>query len=158
MLLSFLLLLSVLFTLLLLVVMQDLDQIYFLSGVKLLTSDIICRRWVYPIHLSIFGSIVLYILIVIILSLVEGTDLFQMGEWMFQEPSFYFGLVLTIVVCLLPELLVSYIKRTYYPELSDIIEEKDVLNRHQSSKDEKFTEGWIELARRSRAITKLDKV
>jgi magnesium-transporting ATPase (P-type) len=113
---------------------------------------------VYPIHLSIFGSIVLYTLIVIILSLVQGTDLYQMGEWMFKEPSFYFGLVLTIVVCLLPEILVSYIKRTYYPQLSDIIEEKDVLTRHQSDKNEKFVEGWIELARRSSAITKLDKV
>jgi len=81
-----------------------------------------------------------------------------MGEWMFKEPNFYFGLILTILVCLLPEVLVSYIKRTYYPQLSDIVEEKDVLKRHQSEEGEKFVEGWIELVRRSNAITKLDKV
>lgn len=99
-----------------------------------------------------------YVIVTVISSFFRSSALHLISQWMFLQPAFYIGLVVCIVACLLPEVLVSYIQRNYYPRLSDIVAEKEVMNRRQTKQKDELSGGWTELTNRSGSITKLDKV
>jgi lipopolysaccharide export LptBFGC system permease protein LptF len=90
--------------------------------------------------------------------LFRSSALHLIGQWMFAQPTFYLGLLVCVVACLLPEVLLTYIQRNYYPRLSDIVAEKEVVHRHRTKEADELGGGWTELTKRSGSITKLDKM
>jgi len=113
---------------------------------------------VYPHHITVYGSIVAYVIVTILSSMFRSSALHLIGQWMFTQPTFYFGLVVCIVASLLPEVFLSYIQRNYYPQLSDIVAEKEVVHRHITKEADALEGGGTELTIRSGSITKLDKL
>jgi len=84
--------------------------------------------WTWLTQLFHWGSHVIYLILVIILS-VLGTNWWPKGYFMFfvvvQSPSFYFILALELVVCLFPMFVVKYNKRQYFSESWQIIQEQE---------------------------------
>jgi len=98
------------------------------------------KHWTIIHQITVWGSIVVYVVFMMIYNsiLTTGGFLSSTGMyWIFwttlTTPTFWFLLPMTIVICLLPDVLWKYIMRNYYPTASDIARElmretnKDVL-------------------------------
>jgi len=80
------------------------------------------RHWIWPITAAIIGSKLVYLLTMYVL---EKMTLIPPGTFLYthQTPSYYFLLLLVPVTCCMPDFVMKYLRRNYYPDDAMIIKE-----------------------------------
>eukprot|EP01132_Coremiostelium_polycephalum_P003757 gene3757-4677_t len=91
------------------------------------------RYWTWLTHFSIWGSILIWFLWVTVLALINGIgssssgDVYKVAFYLFRSPLFWFGLIITPVICLLPDSLYKIIQRDVKPYPFQIVQEVEKL-------------------------------
>jgi magnesium-transporting ATPase (P-type) len=85
------------------------------------------RYWTILHHLAMWGSIALWIVVSLIIStswiLPFYPEMYGLTFIFYASPNYYFTLVITTTVALLPEVIWLYVERTYIPKLVHIAQE-----------------------------------
>merc|ERR1712032_273048 len=93
----------------------------------LLKLAVFTNLWNILVFFGIFGSIACYLLIFLIES--ASSDLFPrqyfMFFWVFSNPNFYVMFFLVVIICLTPDMFGAYIKRQFYPDDWQILQEAE---------------------------------
>ncbi|XP_021953881.1 probable phospholipid-transporting ATPase IA isoform X2 [Folsomia candida] len=96
------------------------------------------KSWTLFTHLAIWGSIVIWVLFLIIYSLVWrtlpiGAEIFGIGFMVFTSPVFWVGVILIPVATLLPDVIMKAVQNTMFQSLDDQFRECEVLQRDPSA-------------------------
>jgi len=81
------------------------------------------KTWTWISHLTVWGSILLWIVFVFIMCSYNSSQIFNVASFVFSSPVFYFALGIVTSVCLLPDIIFKYVKRTYWPDSDHIAQE-----------------------------------
>lgn len=79
--------------------------------------------WVWITHFSMYAEIAVFTAYVIIWASNFESPTFGQTAIIFQQPSFYFGTLLAVVIGLLPKFVLRYAKQYFNPTDTDIIQE-----------------------------------
>ena len=83
--------------------------------------------WNIPVFTGLFGSILCYLLIFLIESSIAPLFPRQyfMFFYVFSNPNFYLLFLLVVIICLTPDMFAQYIKRQFYPDDWQILQEAE---------------------------------
>lgn len=86
-----------------------------------------CNLWNVLVFVGIFGSIACYFLIFLLESLFSTLFPAQylMFFYVFSNPNFWAMFLLVVIVCLTPDVLAQYVKRQFYPDDWQILQEAE---------------------------------
>jgi len=100
------------------------------------------NNWNWLVHFTVWGSLLLYIILV----LGEGSVIYFFPNQFFvffhmcTMPIIYLWVLLGTVACLLPDFLFAYVQRNFFPEPWQILQEEDRLlkKRHIKSSSKNY--------------------
>jgi len=86
-----------------------------------------CNLWNIFIHAGIWGSLFVYVMIFLVESLFYS--LFPLQYFMFflvvSNPNFWMMFLLVVIICLTPDVFGQYVKRQFYPDDWQILQEAE---------------------------------
>mmetsp|Transcript_3583 Transcript_3583/g.12643 ORF Transcript_3583/g.12643 Transcript_3583/m.12643 type:complete len:1084 (-) Transcript_3583:57-3308(-) len=98
----------------------------------------ITNTWNFLVHLGIWGSIAIYILVFAVESAIPY--FFPTQYFMFplvvSNPNFWGIFVLTIVICLAPDVFMNWVKREFYPDDWMILQEAEKFNKMDAIRED----------------------
>lgn len=79
--------------------------------------------WIWITHMSLWLTLVVWIGYVFLHAAPVDSPTFGVAVLLFQQPSFYLGLILAISVCMFPHILFKFSQQAYFPNDIDIVQE-----------------------------------
>ncbi|EGC35956.1 hypothetical protein DICPUDRAFT_32597 [Dictyostelium purpureum] len=102
----------------------------------LLKAALDIKYWNFIVHIGIWGSLFIYIMVAIITSAMLDAIPSSYYVYYFDLSllKFYLMIIIMIFICLVPNFSYKYIKRQLYPKESTILQENYILNRNKIKK------------------------
>lgn len=91
----------------------------------------ITNTWNILVHLGIWGSIAIYLLVFAVESAIPYffPSQYFMFPLVFTNPNFWGLFVLTVVICIAPDVFMNWLKREFYPDDWMILQEAEKFNK-----------------------------
>eukprot|EP01087_Luapelamoeba_hula_P011161 TRINITY_DN3003_c0_g1_i1.p1 TRINITY_DN3003_c0_g1~~TRINITY_DN3003_c0_g1_i1.p1 ORF type:complete len:1289 (-),score=252.87 TRINITY_DN3003_c0_g1_i1:164-4030(-) len=89
-------------------------------------------HWNWVVQVAVYGSVLIYIVTVVLENVISYffPNQYFVFFYMLTIPSTWLWLVLSVVIILLPDLVAKFVKRAYYPEDWQVLQELDWLDKH----------------------------
>lgn len=81
-------------------------------------------HWTWIIHFSIWGSLIVFLGIVAVYSLLPQSTLNGI-LWLLISPNYWFSVIIIVVIALLPRYLIKYVQQLIWPSDVDILREME---------------------------------
>uniref|UniRef100_A0A336MAD4 Phospholipid-transporting ATPase n=1 Tax=Culicoides sonorensis TaxID=179676 RepID=A0A336MAD4_CULSO len=125
-----------------------------------LKAGLITNSWTWLTHYSIWGSILLWFIFIIIYSnvwpvLPVGAIFTGMDTMVFSSPVFWMGLFLIPITCMLPDVTVKTIQNTAFKSMTDEVRESEIRNADPSHVIKESRSSLTETARLLRNVRKV---
>ncbi|PKK71379.1 phospholipid-translocating P-type ATPase [Rhizophagus irregularis] len=93
--------------------------------------------WSWFIWVFVFVEILSVFLFVIAYSLFEQSPIYGIGNQLFSDGTFWFGMPLAILIAGLPRYVIQFVKQWWYPDDLDIVRQIRKRERTEKAKEEK---------------------
>ncbi|EAL69268.1 transmembrane protein [Dictyostelium discoideum AX4] len=99
----------------------------------LLQAALDIKYWNFIVHIGIWGSILLYIIIALITNsmLPSMPQSYQVFNFSLSLLQFYLMVIIMIFISLIPTFTSKYIKQQFYPSQSQLLQENYILNKRK---------------------------
>ncbi|CAG8477212.1 195_t:CDS:10 [Ambispora gerdemannii] len=97
-------------------------------------------HWTWFMFACIIGEIMILFAFVLIYGIFESSPIYGIGNQVFSEATFWFGLTFGIIFAGLPRYVVSFVKQWFFPDDLDIV--RQIKTKEKRERNARKGKGW----------------